>query len=51
MRGAIERMARFTDKRLSLTDYASFKLMERLGLTSAFIFDHDFRDCGFEMLP
>jgi predicted nucleic acid-binding protein len=51
LRGAIDRMARFADKRLSLTDCASFELMERLGLSSAFTFDRDFRDCGFEMLP
>ena len=51
LRGAIERMARFADKRLSLTDCASFEVMERLGLSSAFTFDRDFRDCGFEMLP
>ncbi len=51
LRGAIERMGRFADKRLSLTDCASFELMERLGLSAAFTFDRDFRDCGFEMLP
>lgn len=51
LRGAIDRLARFADKRLSLTDCASFEAMERLGLSAAFTFDHDFRDCGFEMLP
>jgi predicted nucleic acid-binding protein len=51
LRGAIERLARFSDKRLSLTDCASFELMDRLGLTSAFTFDRDFRDCGFSMAP
>jgi hypothetical protein len=51
VRGALERMARFADKRLSLTDCASFELMERLGFESAFAFDHDFRDCGYRMLP
>jgi predicted nucleic acid-binding protein len=49
--GALARMARYADKRLSLTDCASFEVMTRLGLTSAFSFDRDFRDCGFEMLP
>jgi predicted nucleic acid-binding protein len=40
-----------TDKRLSLTDCASFELMARLRLDSAFSFDRDFRDCGFQMVP
>jgi predicted nucleic acid-binding protein len=44
-------MARFGDKRLSLADCASFELMERLGLSAAFSFDRDFRDCGYRMLP
>jgi predicted nucleic acid-binding protein len=44
-------MERFADKRLSLTDCSSFELMARLGLSGAFTFDRDFRDCGFEMLP
>jgi hypothetical protein len=49
--GALGRMARFADKRLSLTDCASFELMERLGLAAAFSFDRDFRDCGYPMVP
>lgn len=49
--GALRRMARFGDKRLSLTDCASFDLMERLGLAVAFAFDRDFRDCGYAMQP
>ena len=44
-------MARFRDKRLSLTDCASFELMERLGIAAAFTFDRDFRDRGFRTLP
>lgn len=51
LRGALARMSRFADKRLSLTDCASFELIERLGLSGAFSFDRDFRDCGFRMLP
>ncbi|MEK7701974.1 MAG: PIN domain-containing protein [candidate division NC10 bacterium] len=51
LRGAVERLARFSDKRLSLTDCASFELMDRLELTSAFTFDSDFRDCGYTMAP
>lgn len=51
LRGAIEKMARLHDKRLSLTDCVSFEVMERLGLHDAFSFDRDFRDCGYSMLP
>ena len=46
--GALGWMERCGDKRLSLTDCASFEVMRRLGLTTAFTFDSDFRDCGFE---
>ncbi len=51
LRGAIEKMARLRDKRLSLTDCVSFEVMERLGLRDAFSFDRDFRDCGYSMVP
>jgi predicted nucleic acid-binding protein len=51
VQGALGWMDRFRDKRLSLTDCASFELMERLGITAAFTFDRDFRDCGFRTLP
>ena len=49
--GALERMAGLADKRLSLTDCASFALMDNLGLDTAFTFDSDFRECGYAMLP
>ncbi len=49
--GALEQMARFADKQLSLTDCVSFEVMARLGLQSAFTFDEDFRDCGLKMVP
>ena len=51
MRAGLDLMARFGDKRLSLTDCTSFELMDRLGLDSAFAFDTDFRDCGYRMVP
>ncbi len=41
-------MTTFADKRSSLTDWASFALMERLGLAAAISFDSDFRDCGYQ---
>ena len=51
VRAALELMVRFADKRLSLTDCASFELMDRLDLEAAFAFDTDFRDCGYRMVP
>lgn len=51
VRGALAKMSRFADKRLSVTDGASFEVMDRLGLRDAFSFDRDFRDCGYGMLP
>ena len=51
MSGALQQMARCSDKRLSLTDCASFETMHRLGLSSAFSFDRHFRECGFDMAP
>ncbi len=49
--GALATMERFAEKRLSLTDCASFETMRRLKLGAAFTFDSDFRDCGFATRP
>ena len=51
LRVALDRMLQLRDKRLSLTDCASFELMDRLRLQAAFSFDRDFRDCGYAMVP
>lgn len=51
MEGALARMERYDDKRLSLTNCTSFEIMEHLCLEAAFTFDRDFRDCGFRTLP
>ena len=39
------------DKRFALTDCASFILRRRLGITTAFTFDHHFRQAGFQAKP
>src|SRR5947209_5953865 len=36
LRAALDRLVRFADKRLSLTDCASFELMDRLSIDTAF---------------
>ncbi|MBI4263309.1 MAG: PIN domain-containing protein [Acidobacteria bacterium] len=48
---ALARLEQFGDKALSLTDCVSFEVMDRLGLTTAFAFDRDFRDCGYRTVP
>lgn len=51
VRAGLTRLERYGDKRLSLTDAVSFEIMDRFGIPAAFTFDHDFRDCGYRMLP
>lgn len=51
-RGALEVFASFADKRWSFTDCVSKVVMTRLGIRSAFAFDHHFRQFGdLEVLP
>jgi len=42
---------RHDDKNYSLTDCISFVLMKRLKITTAFTFDHHFRQAGFQVEP
>jgi len=51
LEGALERMEKLADRRLSLVDCASFENIDRLGLDGAFTFDRDFRDCGYVSMP
>lgn len=48
---ALEKLKKYSDKALSMTDCTSFVLMERQRLQTAFAFDDDFRRVGFEMVP
>jgi len=38
-------------RRLSLVDCVSFEIVRRLGIKTAFVFDHHFEEQGFECLP
>jgi predicted nucleic acid-binding protein len=40
---------RYADKRFSLVDAISFAVMERLGIRTAFTFDRNFTQYGFEV--
>ena len=45
-RAAWQLFKRYSDKEFSFTDCTSFVVMERLGLTHAFVFDEDFSQTG-----
>ena len=47
---AKEIIQRYTDKEFSYTDATSFSVMERLGITSAFAFDIQFKQYGLKLL-
>ena len=49
-RGAVERYASRGDQRWSLTDCASFLVMEERGITEALAYDRDFEQAGFAAL-
>ena len=49
-RRAREIIANYDDKNFSLTDATSFAVMERLGITQAFTFDHHFSQYGLHAL-
>ncbi len=48
---ALSLMQKYKDKRLSFTDLTSFAVMAREKIRTAFCFDLDFRNAGFESLP
>ncbi len=48
---ALDVMIGHDDKRWSLTDCTSFVLMRQLSIGSAFSFDRNFREAGFQLLP
>ena len=49
-RAAVERYAARSDQRWSLTDCASFLVMEERGITEALAYDRDFEQAGFVAL-
>ena len=49
-RAAVERYAARGDQRWSLTDCASFLVMEERGITEALAYDRDFEQAGFAAL-
>lgn len=49
--GAVQALLALDRRGLSLVDLSSFHLMRRLGLRSAFTFDEDFREQGFDTVP
>ena len=51
LEAAAGKMEKYRDKVPSVPDCASFALMDQLGLDTAFAFDTDFRDCGYQILP
>ena len=50
-RAATEAMLAAGRRRVSLVDWASFGLMRRLRIETAFTFDRDFAGQGFELIP
>ena len=49
-RAAVERYAARSDQRWSLTDCASFLVMEERGIAEALAYDRDFEQAGFRAL-
>ena len=49
--GAVQALLAIDRRGLSLVHLGSFHLMRKLGLRSAFTFDEDFREKGFDAVP
>lgn len=47
---ALQLLSRYLDKDFSFADAISFVVMDRLGIHTAFTFDHHFAQCGFTIL-
>jgi uncharacterized protein len=50
-RSAVSAMLAAGQRDVSLVDWTSFELMRRLGVNTAFAFDDDFAEQGFDLLP
>lgn len=50
-RRALVALLAANDRRISLTDWASFEVMQEEDIRRAFAFDEDFRERGFEVIP
>lgn len=48
---ALELFGKYSDQSVSFTDCVSFAIMDKLGIKSAFTFDHHFRVAGFKTEP
>lgn len=48
---AVQRILDTNRKSLSVVDCSAFETMHRLGIETAFTFDHHFREEGFKVIP
>jgi len=48
---ALELLRKYSDQTVSFTDCVSCAIMDKLRISTAFAFDHDFRIAGFDVVP